>query len=81
MSSPETVKKGRRSLNLTPEEYRERANNACMRHRQKVGVERVNLSQKNYYNNNEEYRLKKIERMREYRERKRAEKQAKSADN
>lgn len=69
-----TTKRGRPSLNLTIEEYKERAVLASRRHCEKVGREAIASKQKNYYNQNEEYRMKKIQKMREYRLRKKAEK-------
>jgi len=63
------AKKGRPSLNLTNEEYKERAVLASRRHYEKVGREGIASRQKNYYQQNEEYRLKKIQKMREYRAR------------
>ncbi len=70
-----TTKRGRPSLNLTNEEYKERAFLASRRHYEKVGREAVASKQKNYYQQNEEYRMKKILKMREYRARKKATKE------
>lgn len=67
-----TTKRGRPSLNLTNEEYKERAVLASRRHCEKVGREAIASRQKNYYQQNEEYRMKKILKMREYRARKKA---------
>ncbi len=71
MSDKTPTKKGRKPLGLTEEEKRERKRASYKRYCEKLGKEKVAERQRNFYQNNEEFRTKKLETMARYRATKR----------